>query len=411
MKTIIHPMYLGRIQEALANMEKKAAKMFKRGLPVPQDYEVPTCTVVRRFNKKIMTNDGERKEITLYEIEVTGLTIKFEEWTLIGKVSKDEETGVVQVFKCTGQEVDHILKGFINGIDLKRCDHCHAKRERNLGFILLNTKDDRVFQVGSSCLKDFILGLDVNMTVFRSMATAAFLEMLEEIEGDLGGQGSNDSSCTSTDAFLSAVHALVRESGRFITATEARNASGMHSSISTAESALELLHDLAKDPGKVKIEITEEDQEKTRILLDWAEANIMDKDLDSLSLFEANIKNALFPGYVTSKTSGIIAYLAVHHKKMTAPKKVECSGFFGEPKAKFKDVPMELVYQTFYETQYGVTHVYGFQTEDNHKVVWKASSNQHIEPGKFIVSGTVKEHTTYNGKEQTLILRAKVIGV
>lgn len=61
----------------------------------------------------------------------------------------------------------------------------------------------------------------------------------------------------------------------------------------------------------------------------------------------------------------------------------------------------------WYDTQYGTTYIYKFVTEANEVVVWRSGSHDMQRGLKYLVKGTVKEHSSYNDEKQTVVTRCK----
>lgn len=82
----------------------------------------------------------------------------------------------------------------------------------------------------------------------------------------------------------------------------------------------------------------------------------------------------------------------------------------GEVGEKIKDIKVQLVRKFTFETKYGISNCYHFQTEEGNVLVWFSSTFQEFEQGEWlkIKYCTVKKHDTYNGIQQTIITRAKL---
>lgn len=82
--------------------------------------------------------------------------------------------------------------------------------------------------------------------------------------------------------------------------------------------------------------------------------------------------------------------------------------WYGSVKDKV-DLKVKLVRRGSYDTMYGTTMVYTFETDDGHQLVWKTGSWLEQEIGSEVtLKGTVKAHTEYKGIKQTELTRCKV---
>lgn len=85
------------------------------------------------------------------------------------------------------------------------------------------------------------------------------------------------------------------------------------------------------------------------------------------------------------------------------------NGWYGKLNDKFS-INVTLTRIGSFDTQWGTTRVYTFETEDGKQLVWKTGSWWNAEVGKsFKLSGTIKAHTEYRGVCQTEVTRCKAI--
>lgn len=82
--------------------------------------------------------------------------------------------------------------------------------------------------------------------------------------------------------------------------------------------------------------------------------------------------------------------------------------FFGEIKEKFYELPVTFVRKIVMQNVYG-SSLYIFEN-DKHCFCWFTATNPDIETGESVkISGTVKDHSTYNDVNQTIVTRVKVV--
>lgn len=67
-------------------------------------------------------------------------------------------------------------------------------------------------------------------------------------------------------------------------------------------------------------------------------------------------------------------------------------------------------HRAYYESYFGMTYIHNFATDDGELLVWKTSiGNIECEEGKMVeITATVKEHSEYKGKKQTVLTRCKI---
>ena len=84
------------------------------------------------------------------------------------------------------------------------------------------------------------------------------------------------------------------------------------------------------------------------------------------------------------------------------------SEWVGLEKEKITDLPVVLKKVSGYQTRFGWSNIYTFMNGDN-IIVWFTSSNPHLEVEQsYLLSATIKTHSEFRGKKQTIIIRAKV---
>lgn len=95
-------------------------------------------------------------------------------------------------------------------------------------------------------------------------------------------------------------------------------------------------------------------------------------------------------------------------KKDNAPKVESKSEFIGEVKDKVSCSVKEFKCLTSWETQWGVTFLYEFITEEGNILIWKTGKWIDDEAEITAISGTVKAHNEFRGIKQTELTRCKV---
>lgn len=88
--------------------------------------------------------------------------------------------------------------------------------------------------------------------------------------------------------------------------------------------------------------------------------------------------------------------------------------YFGEIGQKI-EIEVTFVKAISFETQFGYMTLYRFDTDDGAHLVWKSSadlgSNEWLvfDGDRITIKATIKEHKEYNGQEQTVLTRVKVV--
>ena len=73
---------------------------------------------------------------------------------------------------------------------------------------------------------------------------------------------------------------------------------------------------------------------------------------------------------------------------------------------KIQDLLATFVKKHTYQSRYGLSNIYTFQTEEDNILVWFTTTNPDIKLGdSFFLSGRIKDRKEYNGVKQTIITR------
>ena len=73
------------------------------------------------------------------------------------------------------------------------------------------------------------------------------------------------------------------------------------------------------------------------------------------------------------------------------------------------DIEATYLWRGSYDTYFGTTYIYTFEDENGARFVWKTSKYMTLEENtKVRLTGTIKEHSEYNGIRQNVVTRCKV---
>lgn len=96
---------------------------------------------------------------------------------------------------------------------------------------------------------------------------------------------------------------------------------------------------------------------------------------------------------------------SIVEKKIAEVQPKPTSEWIGEIGGKIKDIKVQLLRRYSYDSRYGISTVYNFQTESGDLLVWFTASIKNFEVGDWInlKHATVKEHSEYKNQKQTII--------
>lgn len=269
------------------------------------------------------------------------------------------------------------------------CEHCKTKRKRNKTAVLLNNDDNSFIQLGLTCIREYT-GIDATDVI------KWYDEMSSILVDDIEVNWSNHQGVSfyrNTQDYLVSCISSIRKEGY-----------------------------IPQETSMLAFTLSEHDAND----IDRTEAQkVIDffKTLETNDNFLRNIKTALEIKGV-KKANGLVAYSYIAYQKelerIEKQKAIEenkgLSKHVGNIKERIdiQDVKIKLlttVYNNYTGFSETATHIYKLTDNDNNVFIWKTSNYiEEIENNPlclFNVKGTVKEHNSYKGEQQTVLTRCK----
>lgn len=367
-------------------LQKKLEKLGKKATAYGNhlDWKFGEETVVTRniysVEDQTKTKTGEQ-QVFAVEVEIESDIIRKDGFTVVAQIETLESgKNIVKMIDDSAQaELEWYTMPLF-------CEHCHTHRVRRFTYIVKD-ESGNYKQVGKTCLKDYC-GIDPKMLVYS-----------QEIEDLILDDYSIDGYeyCGSGYVAFDVLEAIARA------------------------------NDIIKEHGYVKSD--ENNSTKSRLMSEYGRlepseeskklAVEMQKDFSQIDYseltdFQRNIKTMLQAGYIRSNAFGYIAYAPVMYKQMLQKREQEArrnqdkanSSYIGKVGDRITVEYKDMVQVTFWETVYGTTYLYKFTTVDGNVIVWFAS--KFLEPSLGKITGTVKEHSEYNGEKQTILTRCRI---
>jgi hypothetical protein len=286
-----------------------------------------------------------------------------------------------------------------------QCDHCGSNRRRNSTYLLRN-EEGEYKQVGSNCLQSF-LGV--------KPAGLWMLDYDPEANGDYirkGGYswGSSDSAIPTTELVAAAL--AVSEGGEKYVSNKVASEWGITSTVADVK---DYFFSRSAKKRWENVDHHEYVQEAQKIM----SATTFDGDDD----YNTNMRTLISQEYTSVKHMGYVASVIAAHKRQTGAleraaekaAKPKAVGYLGQPKEKINNVKLKVtkkVVSSGYFNGYERTSTLLIMEDDlGRQVKWSASGYKDFEEGSEITisSATVKDTDIYNGNEQTVITRARVV--
>lgn len=289
------------------------------------------------------------------------------------------------------------------------CEHCNVNRYRKFTYLVYKVETNEIHQVGSTCLTAY-LGFDASLL----MAHAALFNQMNDMMND----GRERDRMTkrgvvmqNLELFLKRTIVVVEKIG-YVSAKKARedaerNADNMTTLTATGYLAWEMEYNKKYWKDELEQASGEHVHEVYGKVMDMV--NEMEDNNDYIH----NIKILVKRGYVTFKTATTAAsivgtYLAREYKKNNENKKNSIHfGIIGNR----IDVDMILKSKIKFESRYGMSNCYRFETIDGNVAVWFTASAVLQEGTRYVGKATVVKHDEYKGLKQTLLNRCKLEAV
>ena len=376
------------------------------------------------------------------DVRVTGTLPALSGWRLVAALEwKRGLEGAVEIVVRSAPGGGDLPACYFAPGAKPHCDHCATKRPRATCYVLRG-EDGTYRQVGASCLADFVRDPDA-ARVAECLASMCALGKDAEENEEAGGFGAGRRSFLLAN-FLAAVAACVRVVGCYRTAKQA-DADG---AISTARLAGRYMDDRA---GARKIcpdlDVEPADRVLAERVIAWARESF---PAGHPVPFEANMGAFARLGLVGPRDEGMAAYmveayrraLGVAEERARRPVQPEARHLEAAPGTRV-ELDVEIVRVGSYETAWGTTYVTTMRrlpdgaagackaaevSDEGAILVYKGKDTvwvraalgsatadgrpqdcagwQPAGPGARVrIRATVKEHTEYKGKPQTIVQR------
>lgn len=322
-----------------------------------------------------------------YDIDISGTAKISDGWELIGKIDHNTSGNIIKLMNMYNKHI--IPHRFYSSEPV--CEHCNTRRRRKTTCLVHNTITGEWKQVGTTCLKDYT-GID-------SEIVAMFSSFVDEAEKS-GFTGKRHE-----------VYYPVKEV--LVLSSKCIEGRGYHKwdpyggEMSTKE---EVYNNLVH----IRIVNIPEDSKyykEADEALEWIRSTTEDNN------YLNNLKSIANSEYVKDVNLGIAVSLiqAYHnHLEREAKKSQDIdesnSKFIGKTGDKLTIDVKVAACVTGWDGLYGYTWLYKFLDEDGNVYIWYSSKG--LDLSEIMVtklSGTVKNHTTFKGINQTVLTRCRVL--
>jgi hypothetical protein len=383
----------------LAVFEDKLAKLSKRSVKMG-------CGEILPFIASNELKDfGDHGKVRVYNVHLLCDQPKLDGWVFAARLDHSQETGtIVRSVPNFDREIPAKYRDAA-----PHCDHCKVRRYRRDSYIVCNEVTGDFAQVGSTCLADF-MGHDA----YKVARLAEYLTCAGEYarlgEQFIGG----DRRFIDMEDFLNSAAGAVRMYG-WVSTKFARE----YGNVATRDHAE---GNTFRVPGKggyftcngqyAFYEPTDEDKAFAAAAVAYVMAF---NEKTTLSEYESNVLVLARSVSIEYRHAGLAASIVgiywLHLNREALRKAKQGKGesaHVGQPGDKVDFGAARVTSARPTETDFGMTYIYRFVTEEGNIVVWFASKSQQMAQGDTVMlTAKVKKHDAYNGTKQTVVTHAK----
>lgn len=387
----VYPIPVSAIVDAQARIDKANRRLERAGIDDRFTYELSEQYV----------REGDDGQGRLYQdLTLSHPSISYGGWEFTAAVDHTDVGPIVR--SRPGVELDGWRP------ETSTCEHCGASRRRSATY-LLSHEDGTRKQIGSSCMKDFL-------GVKPSGLWALGFDPLEESEDDewIDRTSSADVATPSND--IIAVALAVTDGGRGFVSQSFAEASGRNPTSHAVRDQLFGGVGPMSDRERHAREQIAADAE--RYIADGTVDQVLQyaRTMDGGGDYATNMRALATAEHVGPKHLGLLASAVsgwARENDRRSLEKAEAAaytpGFLAEPKTKIAGHKAVVEKVMVMEGDYGPTTMLIMRAETGHTLKWNASGTKDLKAGDKIAltGGTVKDHGTYGGKDQTILTRVK----
>ena len=381
---------VGKVEEYVAKLNRRAAKI---------GCEPLMMSVVGTRIEELVGFEGEVQEIAT--IEIVGTTPVINGWKFVGRIEHTENGNVLRV--APGESIPTQYWESAG-----ECDHCNTKRHRNDTFILLNVATGEYKQIGRQCVRDYI-GYDNPADMYW---WTGVLDTFAT-ESEEGAWGVRTIQTYSIDYILRLSLAAIAQFG-FVSNKMAQDQDreSTRNFISHCMTYRRVpVGDRRYDPRAESVRTAAEEPSDEAIkIVEWVKSWVDSEVMASEFMF--NVRNFVRSGVCRMNAIGFIVCLpTMYAREMDKlnPKVVKSNEWVGEVKVR-QTFNVKIVSIFVMDGFYGVNHRVNMEDEAGNCLTWVASNFGDFKVGDEVaVTGSVKEHSEYKGRKQTVLTRCKLV--
>lgn len=398
---LIHESNLERLEKKLNTIKNKCNQN-----QVSFTYNI----VGEEFHTTIDESSGKEYTARFLVVEVEG-QVKHEGWEFAATIDHHETGNVLRAYKT---DISIPEKYWSCG---PTCEHCNKIRSRKDTYLIYNAEKNEFKQVGRNCMKEYTNGLDAEQVAF-------FLQFFQEMESGYGYSGAHYESYIELDEVLRYAFEAVKHFGyekaydnfgdpnEHSTKRRVRDYMNVHRSGYYSQKEVRRIEDEMSLVGFNPS--SEYAVESSKAAVEWITSQ------DDKNEYMHNLKVICSSPYMKAKDFGIAVSLPAAYNRYLKQEEYKAkeaaraaqgatdSEYQGEigQRITFTLKDAELV--TTIDSYYGTSWLYKLVDENDNVYVWYSSNPVDEDKEYTTCTGTVKQHSEYNGVKQTVINRCKL---
>lgn len=375
----------GRVDEVESRIKKLNRRASKLHLPALTHKVGLEYTVT-------VTANGRKYLYPAVDVVVDGELPVLAGWAIVGVV--DHATMGGNLVHTIATDSDEIMANYRHA--RSDCDHCNTYRQRNKTIVV--NDGNKIMQVGSSCVIDFLGSKE-------AAAALGHLQGVAALEDEFGG-GDESSGVYGGYAAPVLIDFLVRVAASIRLDGWHPKSGGEYRSTAVA----------AQSDKPCKPSLTDDDRDIAEAAREWA------RTLEPTDNFEHNLKVVASVDHVTK--DGLCAYMVEgylrHVGKVAADaareKLPQSNEHIGDPAAKARiELTLTYVRMSNYANDFGVQYWVAFADEAGNIIKWRTGNPHSLlgdepETGAVVkVKCRIKSHGEFKGRKETVISRPTVV--
>ena len=393
---LIHESNLERLEKKINTIKNKCTR---------NNVEF-TYNVVGEQFLECQDKEGNKYTARYVEVEVEGF-LKHEGWRFAAVLEHHGEDG--NIVRAMDSELEIPARFRTCG---PTCEHCNRIRDRKDTYVVYNEATGEFKQVGKQCMQEYTNGLDAE-------EVASYISLFSEMmRGEYFGGSSHKSYLEINEiiryAFECVKHFGYEKSSEYaMTTTRGRVCDYIRH-----DRGWRVRDAIKEEMEKVGFDADSEYAvETTKKALEWIRNEEADND------YIHNLKVACASDYAEQRDLGLLVSLPVAYNRHVEDEQKKAE--LAEKKAAQMDAEGTSEYQgnikdkltvtvknfqcvTSFYNQFGTTFLYKWLDNNNNVYIWYASNPVNNSEIVIEITGTVKDHSEFNGVKQTVLTRCKV---